>query len=264
MFFRLVISKLINLFFIPKEEKKTKVVTEKMTFRIFIKSYIIYYFLSSLTILYLHGYKLESLLYILLAICLVTVIIYCLYKFLVMPKYYDSVEDSLPAVISAISMGLAAGGSLTESILKAKENTHPEIQNIFDSITLMLSIGKTYEEATIKSISKKTNKKLAMLLLTFSIYNKYGGDIVEVLEHMHTSIQNYLEAKSKVTILSATAKSLRRLTLYMIPLLFSYNIYSYGIDDYVGEPGWFYTKIVIFLYISSNIIFYFQSKVDVL
>ncbi len=129
-----------------------------------------------------------------------------------LPRFYitrrkrqrqQAFNSQLADIITLMSGSLRSGYSLLQSMeLVAREGPDPTA-NEFDRVVREVGLGLSPEEALANLVERMQSEDLELLVTAINVQREVGGNLVEVLETMATTIRDRVKLLGEVRVLTA-------------------------------------------------------------
>jgi tight adherence protein B len=149
-----------------------------------------------------------------------------------------ALEAQLPDALDLIASSLQSGGAMTQSFaLIVRDMPAPasvEFQRVLREVEIGLSVG----EALTNFAERIGSEDLDLIVTTINIQLRVGGNLVQILRTINTTIRERIRVRGEIKVLTA----MQRLSAYVlsaIPPALAFLIYLLD-PEYIGrlfKPG---------------------------
>ncbi len=112
-----------------------------------------------------------------------------------------------PEAIDLIVRGLKSGLPVTDSLGVVAEELADPLRSDFRTISDMLSVGKTLEDAMWEAAERIDLPEFSFFVVALSVQRETGGNLAETLENLADILRKRRQMKLKVKALSSEAKA---------------------------------------------------------
>jgi tight adherence protein B len=133
----------------------------------------------------------------------------------------------MPQALDSLAAGLSAGLSLHQAVDYACEELPSPISGVFARLSWRLNLGSPLRQAMQAEQRRRENEPLAMIAEGLILQQRYGGDLIRMLENTAAILRERIELEREVHAVTTQGRFSGWVIAALMPvsagLLFTFN-----------------------------------------